>query len=199
MPNNILKIGHRGAMGCCKENTLSCFEKAVELGVDMIELDVHYLNNEIIVTHDVPKERNDFPTLKSVFDLINKRVKINIELKGRGTAKPVAELISEYLKKGWIEDDFLISSFNVDELREFKKQGLKVKLGLIIEKENTVIEDIGFYSIHPALKITNKKLIDNLHDRGLKVFAWTGNKKRDIKKLISLAVDGIFSDYPDKL
>ena len=36
----MLKIGHRGAAGHAPENTLASFRKAIELGVDMIELDV---------------------------------------------------------------------------------------------------------------------------------------------------------------
>jgi len=186
-------------MGYCKENTLFCFERAIDLGVDMIELDVHFKNNKLFVVHDIKDLNKKTPVLKEVLDLVNKRVKINIELKGRGTAEPVAELIKEYIKKGWKEGKFLISSFNINELKDFKKQGLKVKLGLIIEKKGPAIEDIGFYSIHPDLKITNKKLVDKFHNQGFKVFVWTVNKKRDIKKMMSLGVDGIISDYPDRL
>ncbi len=199
MVNKVLKIGHRGAMGYCEENTLFCFEKAIELGVDMVELDVHIFNNEIIVAHDSPQESGEYPTLKSVIDLVDRRVIMNIELKSEATAKPVAKLLKECIKKGWGKDKFLISSFNINELREFKKQGLGIKIGLIIEKKNTALEDIGFYSIHPSLKIVNKKMVDDLHNQGFKVFVWTVNKKRDIEKMISLGADGIFSDYPDRL
>ena len=195
----ILKIGHRGAMGHCRENTLPCFEKAIKLGVDMIELDVHFKDNKLFVVHDIEDLNGNTPLLEQVLDLVNKRAAVNIELKGRGTAEPVALLIKQYIKKGWKRDKFLISSFNIGELKDFKKQGLKVNTGFIFEEKNKVIEDIGFYSANPALKITNKKLVDNLHNQGFKVFVWTVNKKRDIKKIMSLGVDGIFSDYPDRL
>ena len=47
------KIGHRGAKGYATENTLVSFQKAIELGVDGIELDVHLsIDGEIIVIHD---------------------------------------------------------------------------------------------------------------------------------------------------
>ena len=49
------------------------------------------------------------------------------------------------------------------------------------------------------MKIVNKKMVDDLHNQGFKVFVWTVNKKRDIEKMISLGADGIFSDYPDRL
>lgn len=198
MDKKIIKIGHRGAMGYCRGNSIASFEKAVELGCDMIELDVHRLNKELVVSHNTPKKGRDYPLLEDVINLINKKAKMNIELKGRGTAVPVSELIKKYIKKGWKEDYFLISSFYIEELEDFRKQGLGVKIGLLTKKDR-FSKDTRFYSIHPSLKITNKKLVDDMHDRGFKVFVWTVNKKRDIDRMISLGVDGIFSDYPDRL
>ncbi len=199
----ILKIGHRGAMGYYKENVLSCSGKEIKLKVDMIELDVHCFNNDIVVTHRGPKKRKNCPTLRKIIDLVNKRAKINIELKGKGTAKPVSELLAEYIKKGWDHDDFLISSFNVKELKEFKKLNPKIKLGFIVKNKriniSKVAKELGVFSVNLSIKLAKKELIDKLHEQGLKVFVWTVNKKRDIKKMISLGVDGLFSDYPDRL
>ena len=54
----ILKIGHRGAKGYAPENTLASFEKALELGVDMIELDVQNSKDFIpMVIHDKTIDR----------------------------------------------------------------------------------------------------------------------------------------------
>lgn len=51
-------IGHRGAAGLAPENTLSSFKKAIELGVDMVELDVHTSKDDsIIVMHDYQVDR----------------------------------------------------------------------------------------------------------------------------------------------
>ena len=49
----LLIIGHRGAKGHAPENTLISFQKALELGVDGMELDVHLsTDNQIMVIHD---------------------------------------------------------------------------------------------------------------------------------------------------
>src|SRR6056297_2287931 len=105
----VLKIGHRGAMGYEPENTLRSFKKAIELNVDMVELDVYVCSSgELVVIHDdkVDKTTNGkgyvseksfdelrkldagmgekIPTLQEVLDLIDKRAKVNIELKGKG-------------------------------------------------------------------------------------------------------------------
>jgi glycerophosphoryl diester phosphodiesterase len=51
-------VGHRGAMGYCPENTLASFERALELGADWIELDVHLSRDGVpIVIHDETLER----------------------------------------------------------------------------------------------------------------------------------------------
>lgn len=53
-----LVIGHRGAKGIAPENSLSGFKKAVELGIDGVELDVHLAKNgKLVVIHDVDLKR----------------------------------------------------------------------------------------------------------------------------------------------
>jgi len=138
-----LKIGHRWAAGYEPENTLASFKKAIDLNVDMIELDVYLCKTgELVVLHDPKVDRTTngigyieektfeevrnldagkgekIPTLKEVFELTNRKVKINIELKWAGTAKPVSKLIKEYVENKWREyDDFMISSFDHYELK----------------------------------------------------------------------------------
>jgi glycerophosphoryl diester phosphodiesterase len=102
----MLKIGHRGAKGYEPENTLVAFEKAVTMGADGIELDVHLsLDGELIVMHDPTIDRttngkghvnqltlsqikefkinqeHEIPTLSDVLDNLNVTISINIELK----------------------------------------------------------------------------------------------------------------------
>jgi glycerophosphoryl diester phosphodiesterase len=53
-----LVIGHRGAKGIAPENSLSGFKKAVELGIDGVELDVHFTKDEkLVVIHDMDLKR----------------------------------------------------------------------------------------------------------------------------------------------
>ncbi len=119
----VTKIGHRGAMGYAPENTLKSFKKALELNINCVELDVHACKSgELAVIHDdevdrttngkgyiAEKDLNEvkildagegekIPLLSEVLDLIDKRIKINIELKAEGTAKPVYEMIEDYMK-----------------------------------------------------------------------------------------------------
>jgi len=225
----MLRIGHRGAMGHEPENTLRSFQKALDLGVDMIELDVYVLKTgELVVIHDDKLNRTTngdgyvidksfeeirsldagqgekIPTLEEVFDLVDKKVPINIELKGEGTALPVARLMEQYIAdKGWTEKHFLVSSFNHYELKKFKEFKPKIRIGALITGIPIGYSDYGVkldaYSINLSLEFINQDFVDDAHSKGLKVFVYTVNDKDDIKRMKDMGVDGLFSNYPDRI
>lgn len=223
-----LRIGHRGAKGLEPENTLRSFSKAIDFGVDMIEFDVRLTKDKkVVVIHDdkldrttngrgLVKEkslkeikklyagkRERIPTLEETLDLVAKRVKVNIELKGKKTAESVSKIIDKYLKnKKWPLGYFFVSSFNYQELEDFKKLQPEIKLGIIAEDKKTdffkAAKQLRVFSINLSMELINKKLVKNLHDKGFKIFAWTINKKSDIRKMELLKIDGVVSDYPNR-
>ena len=225
----ILKIGHRGACGYEPENTLRSFQKALELKVDMVELDVHLCKSgELVVIHDETVDRTTngkgdvrektvtelksldagkgekIPLLQEVFDLVNRKTKVNIELKGRDTTKPVLDCIETYIrKKDWSYDDFLLSSSNPRELSGIDPLNHHVLTGVLDTKGSTrlirVAEKLNAYSVHPSFKGITQEFVEAAHQKGMKVFVWTVNESSDIERMKSLKVDGIFSDYPDRL
>ena len=55
---HFVRIAHRGASGLAPENTLAAFSKAIEIGVDAVELDVHGTKDgQIVVIHDAALDR----------------------------------------------------------------------------------------------------------------------------------------------
>lgn len=225
----MIKIGHRGAKGYVTENTLESFQKAIDLAVDAIELDVHVCKSgELIVFHDftldrltnakgeVSKytleelknlkiaEKYKIPTLAKVFNLVNKRCIINIELKGHNTAKPVAEIIEEYVdNKNWSYSHFIVSSFQYEELANFSQ--LKTEIQLAILTQASVEQAIEWATefkathIHPHFSLLT---IDNCNfakENGLKINTWTVNEITDIEHVKKYAIDGIISDFPDRI
>ena len=221
-------IGHRGACGHAPENTLASFAKALEFGVDAIELDVHLSKSgELIVIHDATLDRTTnglgaiadktfeeikqctckgggkIPTLNEVCDLIQRRCIINVELKGALTAQPVADLIKKYVQdNGWSYRDFFVSSFDHHELFAFHKLLPEVKTGALLEgiplHYASFAEEVE--ATHAVLycQTVNKKFVEDAHRRGILVFVYTVNDPLDMALLQAMGVDGIITNYPDR-
>jgi glycerophosphoryl diester phosphodiesterase len=225
----MLKIAHRGAKGYEPENTLKSVQKALDLNADGIELDVHLSSDgNIMVIHDETIDRttnekglvNNFslaelntflidgkyqiPTLREVFDLVDKKCLINIELKGLGTADKVVALIEEYItEKNWNYEDFIVSSFDWDLLQETSNLNSHVLIGVLteesLEKALAFAELIQAHAIHPDYQLLNAENVKEIQEKGFLVLPWTVDKEEDIQKIKSYNVDGIISDFPDKL
>jgi glycerophosphoryl diester phosphodiesterase len=226
-----VRIGHRGACGYEPENTLRSFKRAVELSVDMIELDVHLCaSGEVVVIHDATLERTtngtgrvadktlvelkqldagkgeQIPTLVEAFECINRRAVINIELKGQATAHAVASLIEQYVyEKKWSYSDFLVSSFNHLELVIIQQLLPAVVTGALFEeipaRMISLTADCGARVMGVSQECITQEYIDidDAHRRGLQVFVFTVNEPGEIAALKQLGVDGIVSDYPDRV
>ena len=220
-------FGHRGAMGYAPENTLLSIQKALALGVDGIEIDVYFVDGQLFVFHDNRLERTTngqgyiqeksasyirsldagqgqkIPTLNEVFDLVDKQVVVNIELKGEGTADPVVQFIGDQLALGWSIDSIIVSSFNHRLLHRVRALNSKIRLGALcvgLPIDNAQFAaTLDAYSIHLAKEFVDKAIVDDAHQRGLQVYVFTVNEREEATRLMSLGVDGFFSNFPDRL
>jgi glycerophosphoryl diester phosphodiesterase len=227
MSKKLLKMGHRGAKTYVAENTIASIEKALELGVDAIEIDVHKCaSGELVVFHDFTLDRmtngsgeiakhtleqlkrlkvNDqyeIPTLEEVLKTIDKKCILNIELKGRDTALTTCKIVEEYIKtKHWTLEHFLISSFQHQELEDVYEFNKQLRIGVLTKA--SVVEAIEFaetinaYAIHPNAAIVTKDNVSFAQDKGYKVLVWTVNDQPTIDRLKTYGVDGIISDNPE--
>ena len=225
----ILNIGHRGAMGHEPENTLASIKKAIDLGADGFEIDVFKcLSGEIVLFHDkyldkltdgegliekkslidlkklsVLGTENKIPTLEEVLNIINKQVFLNIELKGKNTAKASLELVEKFINQKKISSqNILFSSFDWNELEKVRELNSDVKIALITENDPLLAietaKKLKAFAINPNYKDLNKKNIKIIHNNDFKIYTWTVNNKRDFSKMKSLKVDGIITDFPDR-
>ena len=224
-----LIIGHRGAKGHIAENTLPSIVKAIELGVDGIEIDIFKCaSGELIVFHDKTLEKltnvngyieeldldsikrlkvfgkYSIPTLGEVLDLINGRVFLNIELKGSATALKTNELLQIYFEgEDWSPEKILISSFDWNELKTFRQINKEVPIAILTEDDPLDAIPIGLelkaVAINPKFKSLNSKNVFKIHKAGFKLFPWTVNKIEDIAILKELEVDGIITDFPERI
>jgi glycerophosphoryl diester phosphodiesterase len=223
--NKILKIGHRGANGYEPENTLISFEKAIQMGADGIELDVHLsLDGHLVVIHDETIDRttngkgvvnrmtlqelksfkiNDtygIPTLEEVLDLVNQRCFVNIELKNQDTAGKVVQLIESYISdKNWNQAHFLVSSFDWNALQQVRFLNEDVRIGILTETDlNLAISFARFMkaeALHPDFQLLTNENTAKIQKKGIQVFPWTVNEMEDIQKVKTFKVDGIITDF----
>ncbi|NER10348.1 glycerophosphoryl diester phosphodiesterase [Muriicola jejuensis] len=225
---NMKVIGHRGAMGHETENTLASVQKALDLGVDMIEIDVFRVKSgEIVVFHDERLERlsnaggfiedwnyfelrkvilegnHRIPMLQDVLKLVDHRVPLNIELKGANTSDRVNFIMEYYIKeRGWKPEDFLISSFNWEELRSMRNLNPNVAIAVLTESDPveaiSVAKELGAVAINPNYRNVTAENVEALHEAGFKVYTWTVNEKEDIEAMRKYGVDGVFTNFPER-
>ena len=224
-----LVIGHRGAMGHETENTLASVQKAMELGVDMIEIDVFNISSgETVVFHDEKVDRlanstgnieeynivqvrqltlqggHKIPMLQDVLKLMNNEVALNIELKGGGTANRVNHIVNYYIEREvWSLENFVISSFKWDELRAIRDINKDIKIAVLTEKDPLeaieVAKELNAVAINPHFKALTRENTAKIQSEGFKVYTWTVNEPEDIKRMIEFGVDGIITNYPERV
>jgi len=147
---------------------------------------------------------HSIPTLEEVINSIGKDVFLNIELKGSNTSKGSLEMVKKYIKLGKINStDILFSSFNWNELRELRTLDKDMKIALVTDKDPLLaIEsalNLNAVAINPNYKNLNKENVKKIFNSGLKIYTWTVNNKKDIVRVKKLKVDGIITDFPEKI
>ncbi|WP_299250686.1 glycerophosphodiester phosphodiesterase family protein [uncultured Lacinutrix sp.] len=225
----VLKFGHRGAKGYVAENTSESILKAIELGVDGIEIDVHRCKSgELIVFHDFTVDRLTdgtgevstftllelkalnilehfkIPTLKEILDLIDRKCIVNIELKGRNTALETVTVINNYIKNsGWEYSDFIVSSFQNKELIDVYNSDNAIPLGVLtkanLDEAIDFAKTIKAVAIHANFSLLSKNNVQKAQEQGYKINTWTVNTPQAIKRIKSYNVNAIIGDFPDRL
>ncbi len=224
-----LVIGHRGAMGHETENSLASIQKALDLGVDMIEIDVFQISSgEIVVFHDEMVDRltngpgkieeyniydlkrltldggHKIPMLQDVLKLIDNKVSLNIELKGANTSDRVNFIMDYYIEqKNWSPENFIISSFNWEELRTMRKLNDEVAIAVLTEENPIdaipIAKELNAVAINPYFKNLDLEVANEIRDAGFKIYTWTVNEPADIDAMKRISVDGIITNFPERV
>ncbi len=217
-----LVIGHRGAAGVVPENTLPSFSAALEFGVDAVELDVHVVEDTLVVIHDTTLDRTTngtgrlsectlealrnldagsgarVPLLEEVFNLVPPEVGINVELKGSGTGEPLAEFLT-----GQRRPDVLVSSFNRPELSAFRRRCPGANVAPLFSRWHPGIWDIaerfGAWSVNLHTRLATRKRIADAKSRGFRVLVYTVNDLALARDLVDAGVHGVFTDHPERI
>lgn len=262
--------GHRGCAGLLPENTIPGFLKAVELGCDVLELDVVLSSdNEVVVSHepwmssvicldpndepiplDLERSLNLYrmtlaqiqaydcgdkanpkypkqklvsahkPSLREVVEATDEFAlfagmvspSFNIEIKSDpdwyGIYQPQP---SEYAKRIIHEVDELgitnrciIQSFDPAILEVVHAERPDILTAFLVENEDGVKKNLKRLTFAPQIysprfDLVAEKDLEKLREANIELVVWTVNAKKDIRRMLDLGVDGIISDYPDRV
>lgn len=159
------------------------------------------------------------PTLREVVEAVRAQgsskataIRWNIEIKSRpewdGLRHPPVEefarLVIAELKQLGIEKESNVQSFDVRALQAMHRQAPEIQLALLVENIwgfDSNLDKLGFnpaiYS--PYYLLVSNKLVRKCRARGMKLIPWTVNDVPDMRKLIRMGVDGIITDYPNRI
>ncbi|CAB1059814.1 Glycerophosphoryl diester phosphodiesterase (EC [Olavius sp. associated proteobacterium Delta 1] len=250
-PAGFMVIAHRGGRSLGPENTLYTYQRAVDLGVDVLEIDVHLTqDNHLAVIHDKTVDRTTngsgpvesykladlqkldagyrwsadrgdafplrgkgikIPILAEVFQAFP-LMRINIEIKGSKSAAITS--LCRTIQDHNMSQKVMIASFNAAALKKFRSMCPAVATSA------GASEAIWFYSLQKMhmesayspkaqalqvpenygdLQVTNKRFVEAAHARNMRVQVWTVNDIDSMKHLLKIGVDGIMTDYPQRL
>ena len=215
--------GHRGAAGVVAENTLKGFRRAIQLGVDAVECDVHLTRDgQVVVMHDDTVDRTTggtgriaemdladvrrleagdgapVPTLDELLETVAGRCELLCELKADGVETPAADAV---LARGLAEQVMFIS-FSLPRLAGLKRRRDGLRVGAVMAMPaaemlaalEVPVDHVGIY-----YKQLSPAVVEQGRAAGVEVGVWTPNTLKEMKAMIALGVDRITTDRPDIL
>jgi len=247
--DRILVIAHRGGAGLWPENTIYAFEHAVELGVDVLEMDVHSTKDgELVVLHDETVDRTTngtgrveeltlaeiqgldagytwtpdngasypfrgqglrIPTLAEVLAAFPE-ARMNIEIK----QGPIAARLCGMLRDYGMAERVLIVAFDAHTMSQFRRlcpevataaaeEEIRMFYGLNLAHLGRFYrppaEALEIPEYHGDRRVLTRPFIRTAHERNMQVHVWVVNDINDMQRIVDLGVDGIITDYPDRL
>ena len=216
--------GHRGAAGLEPENTLRSIRRAIDLGVDRVEIDVRVTRDgRLVVIHDETVDRTTnghgyvneltldeirklnagkgekVPTLEEVLEITRGKVELQIELKVPEATGSTLRLIERENAEG----EVIITSFIHDLLRRVHDFNPELRTGaLFFNVEGDICRKaLNVYSkaIHVYYRNVDAELVRHAHEMGLEIEVWNPDEPKEMMRMIKLGVDSIGTNRPDIL
>ena len=232
----VANVAHRGASGNYPENTLLAFQKALEIGVDEIELDLYLTKDDhLIIMHDSTVDRTTdgtgaisdltlteikaldaggvfgeqfrgehVPTWEEALELVQGKVGLNVHLKEGGDPdghyeRKVAKALSDF---HMVEDSILTcSDASVGIFAEIDS-----RIECRIFRANRTPEEyirksveMGLRTMQPGRDITTRDFVQKAHEAGRIVHVFYADTPEDMRAYIEIGVDGILTNYPERL
>ena len=220
----VVRVGHRGAAGHAPENTLAAIDAGIACGADFVEIDLRRTADGVLVAlHDTTVNRTtdgtgrvdrlslrdvkkltaekgqQIPTLQEVLEVADGRTGLILELKVRNIAQQTVETVRRTSFTG----PLLYASFLHDELTHVRKADPGASLMVLFDRvpPASVARAMQYVPSHVGLRHSKAthRLVEAFHRANLHVFVYTPNRPADIERAISLGVDGVISNFPDRI
>lgn len=190
-------IGHRGAKGLESENTIPAFKKALEFKADMVETDLRLQGKNIVLSHDETTKTETYTSLDELFKCINGKIPIVLEVKEPEVVPKLAAALKNY------NGEIIFSSKSYSILGKIRQSFPNAKLavtekwsGVRAVAEASLLETRDIHINHNWLW---SGFVRSMKHRGYNLFAYTVNTQERADELKAWGVDGIFTDYPNKI
>lgn len=223
--SSTLRIGHRGAAGHAPENTLAAIWKARSFHADLIEVDLRETNDgHLVLLHDETVDRTTnktglvagmsleqvqrldagngqrIPTLEEALEIAAGAIGVILELKVEGIGNDACAIV----KRTGFRDPLIYASFLIDELHRVRQTDPLAKLMVLLPRRlprDPVADVVAVRASHVGLHFSSitPALLQTYHNVGRQVFTYTVNEPADISRLRDMGVDGIISDFPDRI
>ncbi len=215
-------VGHRGAAGLEPENTLRSIHRAIDIGVDAVEVDARRSKDgELVIMHDPAVDRTTngkgrvssftlkelksldagkgetIPTLDELIAAVKGKVGLFIEIKEPETVHDVVEHVA---MAGMASKTTYVSFFHPSLLRA-KQESPSSRCGVIFSCDpadpTKLALDVNADLVLPNHLYTSERTVKESHQRSLLVQTWTVNNADDLARVVKWGVDGVASDFPN--
>ena len=216
-----LILAHRGASGHALENSRDAFRRAVNLGADGVELDIHVTADGGLVVHHDPclpgigaiadldtrtvvgttlSNGESVPLLGEVLDLIGEH-EVWVEVKHM-PARFDSNLMTT-LDAGPAPHCYAVHSFDHRVVARLGRGRPSLRRGILLASRPVDILPLlplaGADTLWQVRHFIDRELVTMVHETGARIIAWTANEDEEIERLAELGVDGICGNFPDRI
>jgi len=217
-------MGHRGAKAYEPENTLRSIRRALEMGVEAVEIDVHLSRDgHLVVIHDATVDRTtngsgrvadltwaelrrldaglgeSLPGLEEVVEVVRGRAHLLVEMKDLRAIKPLADFFAHH----HLFEDAHVISFWHPALKELRQLDPRLRTGVLFVgcpvDPAALANQAGAEALVLHYQYVTPTLVHLAHQAGLQVAVWNIDTVPDLLPLLPLEVDYIGSNAPDIL